>query len=305
MPLNINLEKKRQIIILVLFSLVSITWGTTWIAMKIAVETIPPMFATGMRFILSSPIIILIAWLTKAPLMFPVGLRKFQLAVCVFYFGIPFTLMIYGEVYVDSGLASIIFANMPVAILITSIIFINERVSILQVIGLAIALISLSSILLYDSSISAENSWLGICSLVLAVIIHSIMYVKCKKISKKISVSTFNALPSFVAGIILIVVGISFENPTPADFSIKSMLSILYLGVFAGVCGILSYFELQKRVSSFHASIVFLVFPIIAISIEGYVYDKAITPNLAMLVASLLFGVFLILKYQKKQARML
>lgn len=76
------------------------------------------------------------------------------------------------------------------------------------------------------------------------------------------------------------------------------MLSILYLGVFAGVCGILAYCELQKRVSSFHASI---VFPIIAISIERYVYDKAITPNLAMLVASLLFGVLLILKYQKNK----
>ncbi len=45
----------RKVIISMLFILVSLTWGTTWLAMRIAVETIPPIFATGMRFIFASP----------------------------------------------------------------------------------------------------------------------------------------------------------------------------------------------------------------------------------------------------------
>ena len=40
----------RRITIFILFLLVAVTWGTTWIAMKIALESIPPVFATGMRF---------------------------------------------------------------------------------------------------------------------------------------------------------------------------------------------------------------------------------------------------------------
>lgn len=35
--------------------------------------------------------------------------------------------MIYGETYVNSGLAAIIFANMPVAVLIASVLFLNEK----------------------------------------------------------------------------------------------------------------------------------------------------------------------------------
>ncbi|WP_016589435.1 DMT family transporter, partial [Yersinia pestis] len=110
----------RNIIISMLFILVSLTWGTTWLAMRIAVETIPPIFATGMRFIFASPFLICIALLTKTPLLFPTGQRFFQFIICIFYFSIPFTLMIYGETYVSSGLASIIFSNMPVAVLIAS-----------------------------------------------------------------------------------------------------------------------------------------------------------------------------------------
>lgn len=45
----------RKVSISILFMLVSLTWGTTWLAMRIAVETIPPVFATGMRFMFAAP----------------------------------------------------------------------------------------------------------------------------------------------------------------------------------------------------------------------------------------------------------
>lgn len=129
----------RRVTILVLFLLVSLTWGTTWLAMRIAAETIPPVFATGMRFMFAAPFLIGIAWLRKTPLLFPRGQRLFQLVICIFYFAIPFSLMIYGETYVSSGLASIIFSNMPVAVLIASVLFLNEKTNSMQIAGLTIA----------------------------------------------------------------------------------------------------------------------------------------------------------------------
>ncbi|MDO2321469.1 EamA family transporter, partial [Escherichia coli] len=57
----------RRVTILVLFLLVSLPWGTTWLAMRIAAETIPPVFATGMRFMFAAAFLIGIAWLRKTP----------------------------------------------------------------------------------------------------------------------------------------------------------------------------------------------------------------------------------------------
>lgn len=140
----------RRMTILVLFLLVVLTWGTTWLAMRIAAETIPPVFATGMRFMFAAPFLISIAWLRKIPILFPPGQRLFQLVICIFYFSIPFSLMIYGETYVSSGLASLIFANMPVAVLIASSLFLKEKTNSMQIMGLTIAIVALAGILLEE-----------------------------------------------------------------------------------------------------------------------------------------------------------
>ncbi|EHA7654710.1 DMT family transporter, partial [Salmonella enterica] len=229
----------RKVSISILFMLVSLTWGTTWLAMRIAVETIPPVFATGMRFMFAAPFLIIIAWLRKKTLLFPPGQRLFQFVICIFYFCIPFSLMIYGETYVNSGLAAIIFANMPVAVLIASVLFLNEKAKLMQIAGLTIAITALTGILLEETNTSTESHWQGITALISAVLIHAIIYTQCKKRSCTVSVITFNALPCLLAGLILSATGWFFERPQVSTFSVHSIVATLYLGAFAGVFGIL------------------------------------------------------------------
>ncbi len=168
--------------------------------------------------------------------------------------------MIYGEVYVNPGLAAIIFANMPVAILIASFLFLNEKTNSIQITGLIIALASLSFILITEARERTESQWTGVIALSSAVIIHAIVYTQCKKRCCKVSVISFNALPCFIAGVILSLVGSIFERPQLSALSLHSTLATMYLGCFAGVFGILCYFSLQKRASAFQASLVFLIF---------------------------------------------
>lgn len=291
----------RKTIISILFILVVLTWGTTWLAMKIAVETIPPVFATGMRFMFAAPFLICIAWMTKTPLLFPTGQRIFQLIVSIFYFAIPFSLMIYGERYVSSGLASIIFANMPVAVLIASLLFLNEKTNFIQVSGLTIAIVALANILMEESKSGTESHWQGILALISAVIIHAVIYTQCKKRSCTVSVITFNALPCFAAGLLLCAVGWIFEKPQPSVFSLDSILSTLYLGAFAGVFGILCYFALQKKTNAFQSSLVFLIFPLIAISLENYIYGKTISMQSMLLIIPLTIGILVTLISQKQR----
>ena len=283
----------RKVTIFVLFMLVTLTWGTTWLAMRIAVETIPPVFATGMRFMFAAPCLILIACIRNTPLLFPPGQRLFQFVICVFYFSIPFSLMIYGESYVNSGLASIIFSNMPVAVLIASVLFLNEKINAMQIVGLTIAITSLAGILLEEMKVSTESHWQGVIALVSALIIHAIIYTQCKRRSCTVSVITFNALPCFFAGLILSTAGWFFERPQTSVFSAQSILSTIYLGTFAGVFGILCYFALQQKASAFQASLVFLVFPLIAVSLEKYIYGYAISTRSILFIIPLAIGVFL------------
>ncbi|HHL9562529.1 TPA: DMT family inner membrane transporter PEG344, partial [Klebsiella pneumoniae] len=164
-----------------------------------------------------------------------------------------------------------------------------------QITGLIIALASLSFILITEARERTESQWTGVIALSSAVIIHAIVYTQCKKRCCKVSVISFNALPCFIAGVILSLVGSIFERPQLSALSLHSTLATMYLGCFAGVFGILCYFSLQKRASAFQASLVFLIFPLIAVSLESYIYGKTISTYSILLIIPLVIGILITL----------
>ncbi len=292
----------RNLMITGLFIAVSLTWGTTWMAMKITVATVPPLFATGLRFLCAAPLLLLLARWQGAPLLFPAGQRGFQLCVMLFYFAVPFTLMIYGERYTSSSLAAIIFATMPAAVLVTSLIFLREKTSLLQLTGLVIAIGSLGTILWHETQSGGVSQLKGITALVAAVAIHAVMYVQCKKRCSKISVLSYNALPCLGAGVLLTLSGLA-ESPDFQAFSSQALLAILWLGVVAGVGGILCYFALQQAARPFQASLVFLVFPLIAIALENYLRGTSISHDSLLLLIPFLLGILLTLYASARRSR--
>lgn len=293
----------QRVIIILLFSVVTFTWGTTWLAMKIAGESVPPLFATGLRFLSASPFLLLLLFIFKKPVLFPQNQRHFQLILCLFYFAIPFSLMIYGELYVSASLAAIIFSVMPVAVLIASILLLKETVNFYQVVGLIVTITALALILINESIEGLGGESLGIIALTSAVVLHAFLYTKTKKLCGSISVLTFNALPCLGAGILLAIIGWWLEEPNIAFISLNSIYAIVYLGAFAGVFGIMSYFLLQKKATPFQASLVFLIFPLVAIVLDMMVYEKTIADESMFLLIPLGVGMFLLLWGNTQQCK--
>ncbi|XRX42855.1 MAG: DMT family transporter [Buchnera aphidicola (Eriosoma harunire)] len=280
-----------KLLIVLLFFVVAITWGTTWIAMKIVLLTIPPLCATSMRFLITAPVLIGIAIFTKKPLLFPPNKKIFQFFICIFYFLVPFTLMLYGGSYVISSFASMIFSSMPVLMLVVSIITIREKICVTKIIGILISIVSLIVIIIMELHSNSNNNIKGVIALLLAVLSHSIIYVKSKYELSKISVFTLNALPSLFSGFVLLILSIFVEHPNVLNFSIESILALLYLGNISGVCGILSYFYLQTKVSMLQASIVFLIFPLISLVLEYYIFDNIISYDILCMYGFLMIGL--------------
>ncbi|MGY3568428.1 DMT family transporter [Vibrio paucivorans] len=276
-----------------LFVSVCLIWGTTWLAMEIAVASIPPIFATGLRFLIAAPLLVLLAIKLKQPLLFPKGKQFWMFVVAIFYFAIPFTLMICGEQYISSGLASIIFANMPIAVMITSSLFLELRLSKLQLSGLLIAVLSLVLILATEMTLGGKDYLLGSLALGGAVAIHAVMYVFVEKYCRAIPVLTYNAIPSFIASMCLLLASAWLEQPEVSAFSTDSMVAVAYLGLFASVGGIVAYFKLGQVSTPFTASICFLFFPLIALSLSSWVAGNSFSMTSLLLMMPLLLGILI------------
>lgn len=69
--MNKEIFFNNKYVILFLFLIVCFTWGTTWIGIKIAVETVNPLLAAGLRFVIAFPFLVLITIVAKSPILFP------------------------------------------------------------------------------------------------------------------------------------------------------------------------------------------------------------------------------------------
>ncbi len=55
----------------VMFLIVCLSWGTTWLGIKIAVESVPPLTSAGLRFLIAFPLFLCFAMVRREPILFP------------------------------------------------------------------------------------------------------------------------------------------------------------------------------------------------------------------------------------------
>ena len=94
-----------------LFLTVCLSWGTTWLGIKIAVETVPPLTASGLRFLIAFPLFLSFALIRGDSIFFPRSHLGFFVFVTLGYFSLPYYLLNYGETHVSSGLTALLYLN--------------------------------------------------------------------------------------------------------------------------------------------------------------------------------------------------
>ncbi|SIT43839.1 Multidrug transporter [Paraburkholderia ribeironis] len=273
-----------------LFLIVCISWGTTWLGIKIAVESVPPLTSAGLRFLIAFPLFLAFAWMRRESIFFPRQRFGFFVFVTVCYFSLPYYLLNYGEHYVASGLTALLFSTMPVFILIFSGLFLRERIYLSQVIGIAIGFASLFMIIKTQGLHLAYSELSGVFAILLAAVMHALCYVITKQRGVGISVITFNTLPIGIAGLGLFLAGLLIEHPGLAAVTSRSWAALAYLGLAASVGGFIVYFFLLKRLSPVVLSFVFIIFPVFAVFIGAWYEGMPISPNMLRYTLLLLAG---------------
>ncbi|RON92304.1 DMT family transporter [Pseudomonas fluorescens] len=299
-PLNASKPWLAGLLTSTLFLIVCLSWGTTWLGIRIAVESVPPLTAAGLRFLIAFPLFLSFAMLRKEPLLFPRQSRWFFVFVTLSYFSVPYYLLNYGEMHVSSGLTALLFSCMPVFILMFSALFLREKILPTQMLGIAIGFASLFMIVRSQGLHLDQAEWLGVLAILCAAILHALCYVVTKKHGSAISVITYNTLPIGIAGLMLFIVGLTVEAPVFHDVSARSWGALLYLGLVASVGGFIVYFILLKRLSPVLLSFVFIIFPVFALLIGAWYEGTPITREL-MLYSAILLAGFAITKLPLKR----
>ena len=287
-----------------IFSLVivGIVWGTTYLGIRVAVESIPPWIITSIRQGIAALIVLGILIYKKQLSWIGWNNLKFQLIPSLLMIVIANGFTTIAEQSLPSGLTSIMSALSPVIIFIGGILFGIEKPSLKGLIGVLLGFLGVVFIFRNGlEDILDPNYKTGMLFLSIAIISWSAGTVYSKKHTHKSNNIALNLFYQFsISSLIQFVLAFIFSSNTDLNtWSLRSISAVVYLAVFGSVLAFFCYHYALKRVSAVQVSILNYVNTIIAVFLGWLLLDEVITFDFIIATSLIILGVFII-NYKKK-----
>lgn len=272
------LSEKLKIILA--YTLICLIWGSTWMAIRIGLETLTPIFSAGLRFFLASILLYAFIKIRKMEIQYDRQSVILYIILGFFSFVLPFGLVYWGETRIPSWLASVLFAAMPFFVAIFSrMTFRQEKISFDRLAGMILGFSGI--IVIFSKNISADLSFSfpGMAAVVGSAILQAAIAVLIKKYGQHLNPLTMNLFPILIAGIFLTLGGLLFEDTAGIEFTLISASTIVYLALFGTIISFTSYYWLLKRINLVILSLSSFITPIVAIVLGALFMNEYLSGN--------------------------
>lgn len=258
---------------------ICLIWGSTWLVIRLGMESLTPFISAGVRFTIASSVILLVMKIRKIPLIVDGAAMKIYLVGGFFSFLIPFGLVYWGQQFISSGLASVLFAVYPFSVAVVAHFTLSdEKLKKTKVAGMLIGFIGI--IVIFSDSFAIRFNmmeFLGMAAVVGSGIIQSFVVVLIKKEGKHLNPFSMNLVPMAIAAIGFLGAGLILEDVGRNRFDLIGVSSVVYLGIFGSIVTFTTYYWLLKKVSVLLMSLIAFITPIIALILGWLVYNEKLT----------------------------
>jgi len=298
MPAKFNLK-----LFIAVFS-VAIFWGTTFLAIRIGVETIPPLLVTGLRNVIAG--LIFLAYLAGSKKLEKMNWPRLQRNMIIAFMSIVLAngLTTFAEKYISSGLAALISTLSPLSVLVINLSLGNEKPSFKIITGILLGISGMY--LIYQNNIADlfnPEYRLGIDAMLIAVMMWALGTVYTKRSAAHPGNIIVNlCVQMLFAGFLLVIMQL-FVNPGGAlqNWSERSLLAVLYLAVFGSVVGYTSYNYALSKLPSTRVSVIAYINVVVALFLGWLILDENITLRVIIAVGLIISGV-IVANLQRKTA---
>jgi O-acetylserine/cysteine efflux transporter len=256
----------------------AIVWGLSIPATKLALETVPPMMMTAMRFLVAVPLLLFLAW---GQLRVP--WRAFPSIVGLGVMGITFGNVgqSFGIQGTSASAATIISATIPVFIVVFAAFRLKQRVTALQWLGLlaafgGIALVAIGSGA--DNGGGATTTMTGVAWMLVSAIAIAFYYIWSSELSDQHGTRGVTAWNN-LAGFATIVPMAAWEmTTTPYHITATAIWVAIYLGTMVTGLGILLWLYLLRTVPARIAASVQYLQPVFGIAASAALFGDRLGP---------------------------
>lgn len=276
---------------------VCLFWGTTYLAIRIALETVPPLLMTGLRWSAAGAFIV--AALVVRGTTLPARPSWLPLAILgVLFMGIGNGGVVWAEQYIPSGLAAVLVAAIPFWMVGVERFMNNpEPITAPKVGGLMLGFAGIVLLVWPELTIGAGRSFLlGVGATQLACLGWAIGSSYARRRHADENVIAAAALQMLFGGLIVTAAGTLAGEWQALSFTPRTLTALVYLFVFGSIVGFLSYAYALKHLPVATVSLYAYINPIIAVVLGTAVLGEPLNSRLAIAGGLVFAGSVLVKK---------
>lgn len=292
------LNNKYDVKLVLSLAVVAIVWGTTYLGIRIAVHDIPAWYVAGGRQVIAASILGFYLW-PKRQIRWK-GWEYFgrQVLLALLMIVIANGMTTMAEESISSGLTSLLNALSPLIVFIGSVVLGLQRATIRSIVGVLLGFLGVAFIFRDGLNDLLNPAYrVGLMCIGTAISGWAVGTLIVKKNYEKFqsdSVLCDLFYQFSFAAIFQLCIAVIFEpQPDFQNWSTKSIMAVVYLGVFGSIFGYFCYHYALKRVSATQVSILSYVNTLIAIFLGWFILDEKLSLDLLFATVFILFGVFL------------
>ncbi len=289
--------RARRLHVILAFFSIYVIWGSTYLAIRYAVETIPPLYTAGFRHLTAGSI--LLVWALAKGMRPTKEQIRASLVIGFFFFLIGHGSLHWAEQVVPSGQASLLVAIEPIFVfLLSSMAARVWKLNGLLVAGILLGLAGVGVLVggaAHDAS--TPGSTLGTIAILVGALAWSMGIIYSRKSHLSGNPLLLSAL-SLLSGAAMLLLTATLAGEAKgfslAQVTTKSLLALAYLILFGSVVAFTAYNWLLEHYSPTLVATHTYVNPVVAV-VLGWAYaDEALTLKVALAAAMVVGAVVLV-----------
>ncbi|PSJ39042.1 DMT family transporter [Allosphingosinicella deserti] len=284
---------------ILLFLLLCAIWGTTWIAMKFGIETVPPLLFAGTRFLAAGLVLAALLALRRSLVVPAIADIPRLLAVSLLVMTTCYGLLFWGVQYVSSGLAAVLEMSLtPVALLAFALMLGDERFSRRRAAAIVLGVAGI--VILFAPAATTEGSSLaGLAAVSGAALVYGWGAVLSRPLMARYSSLWLACVTMVTGGALLLGISLLVEPRAPAmlqtAWPAPAIGGWLFLVLFGSLLGYTIYLHLLRVWGSSRSGSYAFVSSVVAVAAGHLVFGEDVSrtqvAGMAVLLAAAWFAI--------------
>jgi len=260
------------------FTLLCLIWGSSWLAIKIGLEDAPPIKAAAYRLVIGSALILALTGRKFSRLKLASADWLLLSILGVFNFGIAYYLIYWAEQYISSGLTAILFSSYPLFVAVFSKFYLpDEPLVWKRVTGMVAGVAGIAVIYSEQLSFSLGKPLLAMLAVTASAVMIALVTVKAKQYLEHGDPVAVTMVQMFPAVLLLVLMAHFLEADRPFIITAASVGTVVYLAAVVTTVAFLSFYWLLKREPAIKLTGIALIAPVIAVFLGWIFLGESIT----------------------------